>query len=365
MEHNSRMKEITGNLKRDMKDLLGESANVMTGFFRRGVCTVRAVADKWKAFAHDISAAVDDLMKPPFAEGGPEAPDASLDPEGEPIVTVTESMDERFPIGKQMPLSQAEEYVRQVDQECREAERTPQAVKVKIDYVKDGRTDRYWLPLEIGAGGSLLEQMRTHIGAYQDGQARVNQLFQSVPQEYRTVLQEELTPFIHQSVDEVSSGLLPCFQRHCQAADLGKQMEKQAALLPEGEQEAFRSAVQQIMKRLHESINMGKTQEQPAVQREAPSVESPSSPQKDMAQLPQERETEPAPRSPSVKVRLQQLRKDRRPETSAQQTQMAPPEPGRPAKSEYDARRMQWEAQERAIPKPKARRPKPRKGPER
>lgn len=355
MEHNSRMKEITGNLKRDMKDLLGESANVMTGFFRRGVCTVRAVADKWKAFAHDISAAVDDLMKPPFAEGGPEAPDASLDPEGEPIVTVTESMDERFPIGKQMPLSQAEEYVRQVDQECREAERTPQAVKVKIDYVKDGRTDRYWLPLEIGAGGSLLEQMRTHIGAYQDGQARVNQLFQSVPQEYRTVLQEELTPFIHQSVDEVSRGLLPCFQRHCQAADLGKQMEEQAALLPEGEQEAFRSAVQQIMKRLHESINMGKTQEQPAVQREPPSVESPSSPQKDMAQLPQEREAEPAPRSPSVKVRLQQFRKDRKPETSAQQTQMAPPEPGRPAKSEYDARRMQWEAQERAIPKPKAR----------
>ena len=100
--------------------------------------------------------------------------------------------------------------------------------------MKDGRTDRYWLPLEIGAGGSLLEQMQTHIGAYQDGQARVNQLFQSVPQEYRTVLQEELTPFIHQSVDELSRGLLPCFQRHCQAADLGKQMEEQAALLPEG-----------------------------------------------------------------------------------------------------------------------------------
>lgn len=29
------------------------------------------------------------------------------------------------------------------------------------------------------------------------------------------------------------------------------------------------------------------------------------------------------------------------------------------------AKHMQWEAQERAIPKPKARRPKPRKGPER
>lgn len=365
MEHNSRMKEITGNLKQDVKDLLGESASLFTGFFKRGACTVRAVADKWKAFAHDISAAVDDLMKPPFAEGGPEAPMVSLDPEGEPIVTITESMDERFPTGKQMSLSQAENYVRQVDQEYREAERTPQAVKVKIDYVKDGRTDRYWLPLEIGAGGSLLEQMQTHIGAYQDGQARVNQLFQSVPQEYRTVLQEELTPFIHQSVDELSRGLLPCFQRHCQAADLGKQMEEQAALLPEGEQEAFRSAVQQIMKRLHKSINMGKTQEQPAVQREAPSAEGLLSPQEDMTQPPQEREAGPAPCSPSVKVRLQQLRKDRRPAPAVTQGEMAPPEPGRPAKSEYDARRMQWEVQERAIPKPKARRPKPRKGPER
>ena len=217
--------------------------------------------------------------------------------------------------------------------------------KVKIDYMKDGRTDRYWLPLEIGAGGSLLEQMRTHIGAYQDGQARINQLFQSVPQEYRTVLQEELTPFIHQSVNELSRGLLPCFQRHCQAADLGKQMEEQAALLPEGEQEAFRSAVQQIMKRLHESINMGKTQDQPAVQRKAPSVESPSSPQKDVTQPPQEREAESTPRSPSVKVRLQQLRKDRRPAPAVTQGEMEPPEPGRPAKGEYDARRMQWEAQ--------------------
>ena len=56
------MGEITGNLKRDVKDLLGESANLVTGFFKRGLCTVRAVADKWKAFAHDISTAVDTLL---------------------------------------------------------------------------------------------------------------------------------------------------------------------------------------------------------------------------------------------------------------------------------------------------------------
>ena len=70
MEHNSRMKEITGNLKRDMKDLLGESANVVTGFFRRGVCTVRAVADKWRTFTQDISAAVDEERRRLFEKRG-------------------------------------------------------------------------------------------------------------------------------------------------------------------------------------------------------------------------------------------------------------------------------------------------------
>lgn len=78
------MKKITGNLKRDVKDLLGESANIVTGVFKRGACTVRVMTDKWKAFAHDISDAVDTLMKPAFAEGGPEAPGRTLDPEAEP-----------------------------------------------------------------------------------------------------------------------------------------------------------------------------------------------------------------------------------------------------------------------------------------
>lgn len=37
MEHNSRMKEITGNLKQDVKDLLGESASLFTGFSNEGL----------------------------------------------------------------------------------------------------------------------------------------------------------------------------------------------------------------------------------------------------------------------------------------------------------------------------------------
>ena len=102
MDNNSRMKEITGNLKRDMRDLLNESASIMTGFFKRGVCTVRAVADKWRTFTQDISTAVDELMKPPFLENGPDAPLPSMKEGAEPIVTVTGSIDRNFPIGKQM-----------------------------------------------------------------------------------------------------------------------------------------------------------------------------------------------------------------------------------------------------------------------
>jgi len=63
MEPNNRMGEITGNLKKDVKDLLSESANIVTGFFKRGLCTVRAVADKWKAFAQSVSSAADELNK--------------------------------------------------------------------------------------------------------------------------------------------------------------------------------------------------------------------------------------------------------------------------------------------------------------
>ena len=206
------MKEITGNLKRDVKDLLGESASLFTGFFKRGACTVRAVADKWKTFAHGISEAVDDLMKPPFAEGGPEAPAPLLNSKDEPIVTVVESADEHFPEKLQMPLSQAERRVLQIDELYRAHDREPQPVKVKIDYMKNGQTDRYFLPLQIGAGGSLLHQMKGHIDAYQASRENIDQLFRDAPDEYREALRSELTPFLHQSLDSLSGKLLPYFQ---------------------------------------------------------------------------------------------------------------------------------------------------------
>ena len=57
IDTNNRMKEIAGNLRRDVKDLLGESANIVTGLFKDGLCTVRGAANRWRNFTRDISSA--------------------------------------------------------------------------------------------------------------------------------------------------------------------------------------------------------------------------------------------------------------------------------------------------------------------
>ena len=64
IDTNSRMKEIAGNLRRDVKDLLGESASIVTGFFKNGLCTVRGAATRWRNFTRDISGAFVSLFKP-------------------------------------------------------------------------------------------------------------------------------------------------------------------------------------------------------------------------------------------------------------------------------------------------------------
>lgn len=57
------MKEIAGNLCRDVKDLLGDSANIVTGLFKDGLCTVRGAANRWRNFTRDISGAFISLFK--------------------------------------------------------------------------------------------------------------------------------------------------------------------------------------------------------------------------------------------------------------------------------------------------------------
>lgn len=73
------MAEITRNLKRDVRDLAGESAGLFTSFFKHGLCSVRAAADRWRIFTHRIYDAVDRF-----------ATFRAMNAQSEPMVTVVD-----------------------------------------------------------------------------------------------------------------------------------------------------------------------------------------------------------------------------------------------------------------------------------
>lgn len=132
------MKEIAANLKRDVKDLLGESANIVTGFFKQGLCTARGAATRWQNFTRDISGAVSNLFKP-FQNN----PQPELAPDRQPIVTVLSSADENLPVGTRMTLSEAEMQIGELNESYWDTDEPERPVKVAIDYMMEGETDRY------------------------------------------------------------------------------------------------------------------------------------------------------------------------------------------------------------------------------
>lgn len=295
MEPNNRMSEITGNLKKDVKDLLSESANIVTGFFKRGLCTVRAVADKWKAFAQSVSSAADELMKPPFIEG-PEAPATNLHPAAEPVVTVTESRDRGFPVGKRMTLSEANEYVRQVDTRRHEAKGTPHTVKVKIDYMRGDNCDRYWLPLEIGSGrGGLLEQMEQRLAYYRaDPECIVQELyFSKVDEKHREDFRAVFLPFIQESIKDLSCHLLPYFRDHCNITEMKRTAEALIPAMGESGQARYKQELENKTTMLRQKVNSGELKLSPRPVQDTPQQAAQDKP-------PQARQT--------VRVRLEQIK---------------------------------------------------------
>ena len=294
MESNNRMGEITGNLKKDMKDLLSESANIVTGF-----CTVRAVADKWKTFAQSVSSAADELMKPAFVRG-PEAPAIDFHPAAEPVVTVMESRDRNFPVGLQMPLSEANEYIRQMDTRRHEAQGAPHTVKVKIDYMRGDNCDRYWLHLEIGSGkGGLLEQMEQRLTYYRADPERIMREldFSKVDGKYREDFQASFLPFIQQSMEDLNSNLLPYFRNHCSITELKQTAEALIPGMGESRQAQFKAKLEEQIAALRQRVNCLELKQAP--QRVQLIKQEPS------RQPPQD--APPKSRQP-VKVRLEQIK---------------------------------------------------------
>ena len=237
-------------------------------------------------------------MKPPFIEG-PETPSTDLSPAAEPIVTIMESRDKAFPVGKRMTLSEANEYVRQMDASRHEANAAPQTVKVKIDYMWGDNSDRYWLPLEIGSGrGGLLEQMEERLGNFRSNPDRIVQEldFSRVDEKYRENFQAAFLPFVQKNIDDLSCNLLPYFRNHCSITDLKQAMEALIPGMGESRQKEFRKSLEERVAGLRQQINsleLKQAPQQVQIRQNTPQQVTPDAP-------PQSRE--------SVKVRLERIK---------------------------------------------------------
>lgn len=220
------MKEIAGNLRRDVKDLLGESANIVTGLFKDGLCTVRGAANRWRNFTRDISGAFVSLFN-----STNEALLPGLSPEQQPVVTVIESTDKNIPAGSRMTLSEAETRIGELNQRYWDSDEPERPVRVAIDYMLDGEVDRYWLPLRTGPGcGSLLEQMECHVDANLNRPEEVARLFEDAPAGLRELLHEQFGPQLHDDLEKLAGRVLTFFQQHHTITKLEQQFQTQERL---------------------------------------------------------------------------------------------------------------------------------------
>lgn len=301
------MSEITGSLKRDLKELLTESASLITGFFKRGACTVRAVADKWRAFARDISGAVDTLMKPPFAEGGPDAPAQNLDPESEPTVTIIDGTLGQYQPGQKLKLSTANRLVYRESLQSVKADTMTPALRVRIDYMKDGQPDCYTLPVDMSLGGDLLDHLSVWADHFRTDPEKVVRLFDSAPEQYREELRTQFMPVLRSSLDDLVTNVMHYLQTHCDISEMEQQFQLQAQAMPEQERRNFQAAAHSTITILRRGANEGRQLAAPIKQKQ-PDLRGPS------ISVPQERRTKQGPGQKSrgsVKDKLKRIEADR------------------------------------------------------
>ncbi len=249
------MKEISANLRRDVKDLLGESANIVTSIFKNGLCTVRGAAARWKTFTREIQGVAVSLFKPTQEAALP-----NLSPDKEPVVTVMESNDPVLTSGTKMTLSEAEDQISALDLERWDSEEPEYSVKVAIDYMLDGEADRYYLPLRTGRGcGSILSQMEHYVKGNLESPDIATKPFYEAPEGLAELLHDTFGPQLHDDLRKLADRVLNCFQQHYTISKLEQQFEMQAAAIPEKEQEKFLQYTKTAVTDLRKAANTSRT----------------------------------------------------------------------------------------------------------
>jgi len=267
LDTNNRMKEIARNLHRDVKELLQESANIVTGFFMNGLCTVRNAADHWNNFTKNIS----DTLVSLFKSGDP--PVFDIAPDQEPYVRVMESEDPALPAGTCLRLSEMEDRIAELNRSYWDTDEPERPARLAIDYRMDGEVDRYVLPISTGPGcGSMLEQMAYQMDAYQRNPSSVKDPFNDAPFELAGLLRENFGPQLRDDLKKLSTRVLGFFQQHYTISQLEQQFDRQAMVLPEKKKETFLQGMRESIRKLREATNTGQGLD-PAPERTAPTRE--------------------------------------------------------------------------------------------
>ena len=286
MDTNDRLKEIAGNLRRDVKDLLTESASIVAGMFENGLCTVRDAANHWKTFTQGIPGAVVSLFK-----STRDAPLTDLPQNQEPVVTVMESTDENFPVGMRMRLFEAESRVEEVNHSYWDSEEPEGTVKFSIDYTMDGEMDRYWLSIQTGPGQrSMLEQMKWNMEALLNDPHAATARFYDAPVGLDKLLHETFGPQLHNDLKKLSTRVLDFFQQHCTISRLEEQLGAQAMVMPEKERDKFLRTMRTNISELRTAANTGQVPDR-AQERTVP-------------------DSDETPPRQSVKVKLNRIKKE-------------------------------------------------------
>lgn len=255
MDTNHRMREIAASLGRDMKDLLHESAAVVAGLFKNGLCTVRGAANRWKTFARSVGDAAGVLLHPFQGE-------LRTEPLQQPLVTVAESTDERLPAGTRMTLYEAEEITKKMYEAAWDSGQPERSVKLAIDYTLDGETDRYWLRVCTEPGhGTMLEQMQDYVTAKLRNSQSIADQFASAPAPLARLLHEKFGPQLHDDLTKLSTRVHGHFRQHCTISELEQRFQQQAEAMPEKQRARFLDTVNAEISDLRDAANRGQEPE--------------------------------------------------------------------------------------------------------
>lgn len=241
------MKEISGNLKNDMKELLRESAGLISGFIQKGLCTVRAIKDRWPEYGKDPEAALPPVLRNKKA--------ARLMESAGPTVTILEGSLGEHQKGEALPLLEANQMVRQLALQYQQSGEKPPALRVRIDYMAEGRADSYILPVKLEEKGDLLDHMQAWVDHYRTDPKLVMQLFDNAPARHQDRLKELLAPVFRDSLNDLSTKVVQHLRRHCEISSLEQHLLGQARAMPKRAQHDFVKSIRESIGALRREAN--------------------------------------------------------------------------------------------------------------